>query len=258
MASETGVDVRAFLRRAVRSGWWLAGSGAIPLVLSIGSALWLVNDAQRRVNAVHGEVDALTVQKEQLDRDLAVEKQQLAQAHDELTQAADALAGVKAEVAQLRVSKEALQQAQRDALTSTPPIDAAKVIMRVRAETAKPARERAFSLLREGEAALAKGHPDAARTLYEAAIAEDEHYAYPHIALGFMAINRGDMATAEKNYLAASAAEPNDPYALTALVNLYRGQKRFDEARTYAALLRALPKRPPEADEALNRLGDGQ
>jgi tetratricopeptide (TPR) repeat protein len=155
------------------------------------------------------------------------------------------LAAREAKIADLQ-----FQESNLAASLSSP--DAPTTISRIDAELAgRPSKERAYALVREGERAANRGHRDIAKTLYEAAIREDKTYAPPRIALGFMAVNRGDLAEAERQYLAAHEADPSDPYALTALVNLYMGEKRIADAQKYAAILRKMPKLPPAAEIAL-------
>ena len=255
MASEARHDTATYWERLARNRWWPIWSTVVPLALTIAGALYLTKDVadSRKAQAqLEKDIADKTAQKDQLDKDLAKEKTDFEAEHTAYLAASADRAALKADLADLQGKKEVLT-----GWFSTPNANA--VIDSVRTEMAsRSPRERAYRLLHEGEKALGRGHRDVARSLYEAANREDPNYAPPLIALGFMAVNRGDMTGAERSYLAAANADPTDPYALTALVNLYMGEKRIDDAKKQAALLRpllaAMPIKPAAAEEALSKV----
>jgi Flp pilus assembly protein TadD len=72
--------------------------------------------------------------------------------------------------------------------------------------------------------------PDVALAAYQKAIAIDPSYATAHANLGNALFQRGDFASAEKEYRRALVLEPENPEFLIGLARLLRATKRHDEA----------------------------
>jgi tetratricopeptide (TPR) repeat protein len=82
----------------------------------------------------------------------------------------------------------------------------------------------------EANAALEAGNYDDAIAKVEAIMKEIPTCAPCHSKIGDINVKKGDLAAAEKAYLAAIAADEKLPGPYSALATLYNQQKKFDEA----------------------------
>jgi superkiller protein 3 len=74
-------------------------------------------------------------------------------------------------------------------------------------------RERAAAMVVEGAAALEKGDADAAKTLFQRAIAADPNNELAHTYLGIIADGAGQLTEAELHFAAAAISAPTSPAA---------------------------------------------
>lgn len=113
---------------------------------------------------------------------------------------------------------------------------------------------------RHARLALLKGDTAGAKRRLAAAVAlaaalsppQPQVLAWAHVRAGQLAFSTGDWAAAEKHYLDALAAKPDDWAAADHLAELRAAQKRFDEA---IPMYRKLVARVPRP-ELLQALGD--
>ncbi len=115
---------------------------------------------------------------------------------------------------------------------------------------AAPARHAASETVARGEAALAAGNLEQARTLFTSAVEDNPQDPRALLDLGLTLELTNDYPGAESNYRAALAVDPDFPQALNNLGLLLRDLDRRDEA--IAMLTHAVEVSPDLAEAHLN------
>ncbi|MBV9841285.1 MAG: tetratricopeptide repeat protein [Sphingomonadaceae bacterium] len=101
---------------------------------------------------------------------------------------------------------------------------------------------RSMALLKQGQAALAAGHPDQAEDLIETALAVDPRNRAAYVTLGRASQQQGLPGKAIRYYKDALDLEPNDVTALSAEGDALVQRGAVDRARANLARIRTLCK----------------